>query len=303
MTLVPNPHYWGGKPSFRRITFRFYGDLASAESAYRGGQADIISGLQPGQAPPSGVAGARSTPAIALDYLAFNTTRLPFFRLHARRAFVAAWRPSLVRSSLGSAAFPATGFLPSTLGVSTAPARPDPSPAADLQVARYRRPDAFPHVVLVVPRDAGLIALGNALSTAWARALRVDVGVQPLDPSTYNSVLSRHGFDLAIVRWGADYADPQDFLGTQLGSSSDNVTGWTARKYERALTLADSYDPADPRRATLFRQAAALAALKAPLLPLDEPGIPAVVRPGLRGIALTALGSVTVNPTKAGFSS
>jgi ABC-type oligopeptide transport system substrate-binding subunit len=299
LSLVPNPYYWGGKPTFRRIVFHFYPGAAAAETAYRDGKVDVISGLPAGQPLPTNLDGARSMPALALDYLAFNTTRLPFYRLHARQAFAAAWRPSLVRASLGSAAFPATGFLPPALGVATAPAHLDPSPAADLKAARYRNPDAFPRVVLAVPRDPGLIALGNALSTAWARTLRVDIGVRPLDPSVYNQVLSTRSFDLAIVRWGFEYADPQDFLGTQLGSSSENVTGWSTRQYDAAVALADSYNPADPRRATLFRRAAELAARKVPLLPLDEPAIPAVFRPGLHGVSLTALGTVVVDPTTA----
>ncbi len=116
LTLVRNPYYWDGKPSFHRITIHFY-PQGGASTAYAHGSVDLLSGLPAGEIPQGSSAGMVRTPGLALDYLAFNTTRLPFYRLNARRAFTAAIPPHLVAGTIGSAAFPSNGWLPSAFGI------------------------------------------------------------------------------------------------------------------------------------------------------------------------------------------
>ncbi len=125
--------------------------------------------------------------------------------------------------------------------------------------------------------------------------------VRALDLSSYNKVLNTHAFNVALVRWGADYADPQDFLGTQLGSSPTNITGWSTPAYNRDVEIADSYAMTDSRRTVLFRQAAGLAARKLPIVPLDEPAVSALIRPALTGISISPLGTITIDVTRAGY--
>ncbi len=107
---------------------------------------------------------------------------------------------------------------------------------------------------------------------------------------------------MAIVRWGADYPDPQDFLGTQLGSSTDNVTGWHTSRFDRIVALADGYNPADPRRTKLLVKAANLAGRKIPIFPLDVPAQTAFLRPDLSGLRLTGLGTLNLDPARAAIN-
>lgn len=293
LQLVRNPYYYAGKPALRQIWLHFYSQRGNAVSAYERGAIDVVSGLQVGESPQRNPAGLRRVPGLALDYLAFNTARLPFYRLHARQAFSSVWSPTLATKTMAGVAFPARGFLPSTLGIAVPPFRPTGSPAAYLAAARYPHGRHFPGIALVLNRDAHLYALARQLQRAWRSALGLDITLRELNPSDFSKVLNAHAFDLALVRWGADYPDPQDFLGTQLGLSPDNVTGWSRRTYDRSVMTADSYNPNDPRRAWLFWQAANLAARKVPILPLDEPAQLAIVRPRLAGIALTPLGTIT----------
>lgn len=300
LTLVPNRYYWGGKPAFRRILITFAGE-SQAIAAYRRGDVDIVSGLPAGESFPTGAGGVVRVPGLALDYLAFNTNRLPFSRLNARRAFAAAWKPSFVHQALGAAGFPAHAILPPGFGLSSPVWTPKFSPAAYLRRAHYSSGNDFPPIVLVVPRDPGINAMAQALAAAWQTRLNVNVQVRQLDPSIFDSTLASHRYDIAIVRWGADYADAQDFLGTQLGSSADNITGWTTRAYDGYLFLANSYQPQDSRRAALLARAAGLAAQKSPLVPLDEPAQTAIIRPSLRHVMLTALGTISGDWPAASF--
>lgn len=301
LTLVPNPYYYRGKPSFRSIVVHFYGEHG-ALAAYDRGALDVVSGFPPGGTVPGHHAGTNRIPALAMDYLAFNTHRLPFFRLRARYAFAAAVTPRTVMSATGQGAALAHGFLPSAFGIQTGRWRPSASPRAYLTAARYPRAGNLPPLLLVLPRDPAVHALAQALAAVWEKDLGARITIQQLDTSLYDRVLADHAFDLALVRWGGDYPDPQDFLGTQLGDSSDNVTGWTRTAMNDDITLADSYNPRDPRRTALFRDASSLAAVKVPILPLDEPLITALISPELHGVAQTALGTITGDWTHARLS-
>lgn len=300
LTLVRNPYFWGGRPAFDRIVLHFYNE-SGALAAYRRGAIDMISGFQVGQGPPVHVTGVRRVPGLALDYLAFNTGQRPFHRLNTRRAFAAVWRRNLVRRALGLTAFPSTSFLPSAFGLSTPTWQPSESPSQYLKKAHHPHGRSLPAITLIVPRDPGIDAMAQLLATGWQTRLNINVQIRQFDPSIYDQAIGSHRFDIAIVRWGADYADPQDFLGTQLGSSSDNITGWSTPAYDDGVFLADSYHPGDPRRAALFERVAALAEHKVPLLPLDEPAVTAIIRPDLRGVALTALGTITGDWPSAAF--
>jgi oligopeptide transport system substrate-binding protein len=298
LELVPNQYYYAGRPALKGITLSFYQPTA-ALLAYQHGKLDMITGSDPGTTLPSSPTGTRRVPGLALDYLAFNTQRLPFFRLNARRAFASVWSPSFVATAMGTTAFPAGGFLPSGFGLAV----PRWTASADgktyLRRARFPRPSSFPPVTLIMPRDPYVYALARRLQLVWKSRLGIDVGLAELNTSNYGTVLSNRGFDIAIIRWGADYPDPQDFLGTQLGPSPDNVTGWTRLEFDKSVLVADSYNPLDSRRVGLFRKAAKLAAQKLPLLPLDEPAFTGVIRPELKHVALTALGTVSGDWTRA----
>jgi ABC-type oligopeptide transport system substrate-binding subunit len=168
-------------------------------------------------------------------------------------------------------------------------------------MAHYSANKPLPTVTFAVPRDPPVFALAVALKNAWERALGVTILLHQLNAATYTAVLKARVFDLAIVRWGGDYPDLQDFLGTQLGASADNVTGWTTRQYDRTVQRAGALAPSDPTRLALFRAAARLAAQKLPILPLDVPAQTAVISPLLRGVELTPLGTIDGDWTRARF--
>jgi len=302
LTLQPNRYYYGGRALFRRIQVYFYQQPGDAVVAYTHHVLNLVSGLAPGILAPSGVQPVTRSPALAMDYLAFNTTRPPFRRLYARRAFAAVWSAGLAHRVANAGSFPALSFLPSALGVPVGLTHARGSALAYLARARYT-PDRFPALALVVPRDPQVLLIAKQLQRAWNDVLHIPVTLRQLNSSTYTQVLNARDYDLAIVRWGGDYPDPQQFLTTQLGPSPDNVTGWTGKEYAHTVQLADTYDPRDPRRGRLFARAARMAAIKVPLLPLDEPAVTALIFPSLTGLHLTPLNTIVANWKHAGYTS
>jgi peptide/nickel transport system substrate-binding protein/oligopeptide transport system substrate-binding protein len=301
LTLVRNPHYYAGRPPLRTLSLHFYPDEDGGMAAYRQHRVDVLSGLQPGQTIADPPPGTRRVPALAMDYLAFNLTGGPFARTNVRRAFAAAWTPGLVKQTMGDAAFPAQGFLPSAFGLSVPPWKPKKSPAQYLAAAHVSG-SKFPPVVLIMPHDPYLHALGDVLISRWRRDLGVTVTARRLNAKDYGTVLDARSYGIALVRWGGDYPDTSDFLGTQLGGTSANVTGWSGRRFRADVALADSYSPDDPRRATLFRAASRYAKGHMPLLPLDEPAVTALIRGTLRGIYLTPLGTISGQWNRARYT-
>lgn len=302
VTLARNPHYYGGRPPLRTISLRFYPAEADGIAAYRDNQVDILSGLQPGQTITDPPAGTTRVPALAMDYLAFNLTSGPFRKTDVRRAFAAAWSPSLVEQAMGTTAFAARGFLPSAFDLAAPLWTPKKSPSQYLHAAGVTAAK-FPRAVLIMPNDPYLHALGEALVARWRHDLGVTVTVRRLNAKDYGAVLDTRSYGIAVVRWGGDYPDTSDFLGTQLGSTSANVTGWSGKRFRADIALADSYNPNDPRRAKLFRAAVQYARGHLPILPLDEPAVTALIRGTLHGVSLTPLGTITGEWNRARFSS
>jgi oligopeptide transport system substrate-binding protein len=297
LRLVRNRYYYGGTPAVKSITLQFEPDEATALQAYGQHTLDVVSGLAPAQTFPGDPSGLRRARLLAMDYLAFNTDQMPFKKADVRRAFAAVWSPAFVQHAMGRAAFAASSILPAGFGLNPVTWKPAKSPARYLAAAGFAHGRHFPQVTVILPRDPALHALALTLQRSWQRYLQVNVTVRQLNLSNYVRVLDARTFDLAFVRWGADYPDPQDFLGTQLGTSSDNVTGWAGKRYDALVPLADSYNPVDPRRSTLFRRAERLAATRVPYLPMDEPAESALVRPGIVGISISPLGALYIDPS------
>src|SRR5229473_5753644 len=102
ITVVPNPHYWGAKPTLTSINFQVVNDGAAALAKYKSGQLDEIS-VQPAQA--AGVAGDASlkqdlvkTPDLTVFWITFRVNasltsnaklRLAIAQAIDRDAFVA----------------------------------------------------------------------------------------------------------------------------------------------------------------------------------------------------------------------
>jgi ABC-type oligopeptide transport system substrate-binding subunit len=292
LTLVPNRHYYGGAPRVGRITVTFYPSTGQAVRAYRNGTLDVVSGLPAGTTFASSPPGLRRVSSLALDYLAFNTSRFPFHHVNARAAFAAVAQGA---DPPAGATFRAAGLVPPAFGVADTPWSPSATPQQYLRLAHYDHKHPLPRVTFIAPRDSRVTTLAAALRDAWESKLHAQVTLRLLNTSNYETVLDAHAFDLALVEWGGDYPDPQDFLGTQLGASRFNVTGWSTKRYNRVIAKADALAPTDPSRSSLFRLAARLATRKLPILPLGEPVLEALIRPGPVGLHLTAIGTITAN--------
>ena len=286
LVLRPNPYYYAGRPRLRQIRISFYQQVSSAVAAFHRGALDLVSGLPPGSSLRP-TAGLSRIPALALDYVAFNTARAPFSHLSARRAFATVDVSHVAARVMGRGVFPTDNIVPPSWNIKAPPAHISSGGHALLSHLQ----SAGRLLIFVAPRDPQIAPLAHALIKAWQKALGVHIVYRPLNDSNYEFVLSKHAFDLALVRWGGDYSDPQDFLATQLGPSPDNITSWAPHHFDRLVSQADT-QASPARRLALYRAAALEAGHLLPILPADQPAQEALIAPDLHGMTLTPLGTI-----------
>jgi ABC-type oligopeptide transport system substrate-binding subunit len=206
---------------------------------------------------------------LELDQLVFNTSRPPFSSARLRRAVnYALDRQAIARQGLYNElpAAPTDQYLPPTMpGFRPAgiyPLRPD--------VARARRL-AGPGRRSVVLYMAGFPSHARAAQIVKAnlRAISMDVEIRELGGSHFTRIARRdEPFDLALIAWVADYADPFDFLGqldgrTIRAEDNANYAYFDDPGYNRRLDAASSL-PSPARELALGRLDVEVARTSAP---------------------------------------
>jgi oligopeptide transport system substrate-binding protein len=265
LTVVPNPHYWGPRPTLTGINFLVINDGAAALAKYTSGGIDEID-VQPAQA--AEVAGDASltrdlmkTPSLTVFWLAFHVTSSPLNNVRVRRALAQAIdRSAFVAQVFQGQAQPAETFIPKgmygyapSLGVaqkfdvSQARATLAASGVSARQLSgikfSYDKSSDFQKATATFVRDQLKVNLG------------VTVTLQALDTNTFNSRLGSGNFQMAgPLGWTADYPDPADWYQVFLMTSSHNVGLYQNQQYDNFVHVAGA-DLQPDRRDQEYQQA------------------------------------------------
>lgn len=208
----------------------------------------------------------RRTPALALTYLGFNSSRPPFDDPHARRAFAHAIdRSRINRVTLRGHQAEARGILPPGMAGYRADYAGLPfdldAARRELRLSRHGPIEEWPELV-VATSGSGLTAgpITRAIVEPWRDQLGVDISVEQLDFLDYLDLLDtfttadspRHAF---LTSWIADFPDPFNFLDMLFGSKRpNNYGGFNDGFVDLLLELASS-EPRHERRLALYRLA------------------------------------------------
>jgi DNA-binding SARP family transcriptional activator/ABC-type transport system substrate-binding protein/DNA-binding beta-propeller fold protein YncE len=196
---------------------------------------------------------------LEIDSIVMNTSRAPMSDVRLRRAVNEAIdRRSLaaVGGFAGTQLPPADAYLPPGIpgsgGKAVYPLTPD--------VARARRLLGDRHVRAVLYTcDSARCKDDAAIVRTDLARVGIDVGVRSFATLSLYRRLARRGepFDLGIVSWSADYADPEDILNVTLDGRSLGTTvnldfaAFRNPAYMRRLAVADGLAP--PRRYEVYR--------------------------------------------------
>jgi dipeptide transport system substrate-binding protein len=270
-----NPDYWKGKEKIDDLIFAITPDPAAAMEGLKAGQCDVIPYPVPGD-----LESLRSNPDLVVTetaglnvgFIAYNTQQAPFDKPEVRQALnLAVNKEAILEGVYSGQAVLAINPLPASSWAS------DP----DGTIGEYN-----PEKAKQMLADAGVTNLsmklwwmpvarpynpngkrmGELLQADW-NAIGVNVELVSMDWPVYleqSSAVDRDG--AVMIGWGADNADPDNFLGVLLSCAAvgtNNRAQWCYKPYDDLIQQAKgTFDQAE--RTKLYHQAAEMFKDQAP---------------------------------------
>jgi oligopeptide transport system substrate-binding protein len=311
MVLVPNPHYWGEKPTLQRVVLPLVRDpLSQALVGYESGELQFAIVPNPDldrlQKDPLKSKEVRLVDNAGTRWVAFDSGHPPFGDVRVRKAFyLAIDRPTLVNNVLKGVPIPAWTVLPPMIDGYNPAARIAGGPAEARQLlaeAGYPEGRGFPEVELVFPQTAEYRAIAETVQPMWKEVLGVSTRITPMENAAFvNWRNSRkdQAYHAFLGGWSNDFNDPYNWHNFLFDSREDHHSlNWKNAAFDELITRAAAEtDPA--RRKQLQEQAEAMLVADAPVAPLFFRRIPVAVNPSVDGLVFTAeLGQLKLDWTQ-----
>lgn len=291
-----NDQYWGDKPLWPRVDYRYVGNPAARTAALLANDVDVIDKVS-----TADVAKLRDNPAIRLYPYpglrvlvlqpSFNPAsnryatapdgkpleRNPLSDVRVRRALnVAINRPALADRLMQGTVNAASQMMPEgTFGYDPAIPMPayDPEGAKKL-LAEAGHPQGF-NLTFHIPVDRYVSGseVAQAVAQMWTR-IGVRTTIEPLTWTLYQSRVNKAEFAMTMIAWGNGTAESSygilNILATQDAARGQGVSNWghyASPVVDRALDQAIStFD--DAKREAILRGAARQVEADVAILPL-----------------------------------
>jgi oligopeptide transport system substrate-binding protein len=309
ITVVPNPNYWGQKPTLKTISFQVVNDGAAALRKYKNGELDEIS-VQPAQA--AAVAGDSSlkpnlvkTPDLTVFWIVFRVNVAPTNNQKLRLAIAQAIdRDAFVKQIFEGQGLPASTFIPQGMhGYS-----PNLT-AQEFDVAQARASLAASGMSA---SQLSTLTFSYDQSSDFGKAtakfvhdqlktnLGIDITLQAVDANTLGGQLEVGDFQIAGPRgWSADYPDPADWYDIFLTTNSNNLSFYQNQQYDNFVRVART-DVQPGRRDQEYQQAQQMLVGDAPVAFLAQTVNWHLVRQYVRGFTTSPVDEWpgALNPTE-----
>ena len=227
ITVEADPNYWGDdKPTLQRIVFQMIPDESVALIAYQNDELDITEVPLPDIKRFDGHAEELKYAELVTFAQEFNNTEEPFTDPLVRKAFKMAVDSDAyvdsVRQGAGLAAFSwiPPGMPGSNPDIGTDYAF-DPEGAKDLLAqSTYGGAEGLPDItVTIADTQAGRLT-AEFLQEQLRVNLGVSIDIEILESATYEDRYLASEFQFVIGGWGADYADPENWLPQLFGTDA-----------------------------------------------------------------------------------
>lgn len=196
-------------------------------------------------------------------YVGFNNARAPFDDAKVRLAFSKSYdREAYIRdvALIGKAANEG-GFIPPGMpgyDKDDTVQKFDPAAAKKLlSESKYANTDAMKNLKFTYSASAANKTRIEWLQQQWKTNLGIDVAPDPVDATTYTSLVKKPETTPLMFRlgWCADYPDQQDWLTTVFHSTSTVTrTGYKNAEFDKLVRQADA-DPNPESRDKTYQQA------------------------------------------------
>ena len=251
IVLVPNPNWYGQKPTLTEVNWHIGGDPAASQAQFEAGEIDTV------QVPPPDVPRVvadpelgplvQAIPTTVFDYWGFWTQEGPTANLHFRRALsMAVDKETMLATVYGGAGSVAgSPVLPGMPGH-----QPDIGLPYDVDAAKaefaialeelgYSDVSEVPVLSFGFNVDAGHEITAAYMQEQWNKNLGIQTELKGV---TFDQLIEERPngvYDIARNAWGADYPHPDTILRVLFHSESgNNDTGYNNPDYDRLVEEA-----------------------------------------------------------------
>lgn len=299
ITMVPNPHYFGGKAKLEKITAYVVNEDTTAINMFESGKLHYVSRL-----PALEIDRLKNNPAYKNSpylrgyYYGFNITKPPFNDVRVRRAFAHAIDRTQITSLLKGGQIPTTSWVPKgMLGYEPSIGLKFDVKKAKELLAEAGYPDGkgFPSITFMFDTRDDNKLIAERLQAMWKKNLGIDLRVQNEDWKVYLSRLRSDAPPMYRLGWGADYPDPDNFLNLFTSYSGNNYTRWKNKDYDALIEKAAS-EATPAKRVAIYKKAQQLLTEEdTVIIPLFIDAINVLISPQAKNVELNAMDLLKLN--------
>ncbi len=293
VVLAANPKYWNGRPKLDTVTSYIINEDITAINMFESGKLQYVSRL-----PSVEMDRLRSSPAYRSNpylrgyYYGFNITKKPFDDIRVRQAFAYAVDRPEITSMLKGGQIPTASWIPKgMLGYDENVGLNFNLSKAKKLLAEAGYPDGkgFPAVTFFFDSRDDHKMIAERLQATWKRNLGVDLRAQNEDWKVYLNHLKVDVPQMYRMGWGADFPDPDNFMGLFTSYSGNNYSQWKNTDYDKLVEDAAGESSPKKREAFYNRAQTLLLEKEAIIIPLFQDAINVLVSPTVKKLQLNAM--------------
>ena len=278
IVLVPNPNWYGTKPTLTKIVYKIGGDPAANQASFEAGEYDMLAATPPDvpriKADPELGPLVVTQPTLIMDYWGFDTSSATEWRGNphtpgptANKSFRRALSMAIDKETMMATVYGGQGVV---AGSPIPPGMPGHQPdigikydvegaktelAKALQELGYASVEDVPTLSFGFNTDAGHEVTSAYMQEQWSKNLGIKSELKGTTFDTFVDERPRLVYSIARNAWGADYPHPDNFLRALYQSQSgNNDEGYDSPEFDKLV--ADAGKETDPAKAlALYNQA------------------------------------------------
>ncbi|EMA4787321.1 ABC transporter substrate-binding protein [Shigella sonnei] len=227
--LVPNPHYPGNKPNFKRVSVKIIGESASRRLQLSRGDIDIADALPVDQLnalKQENKVNVAEYPSLRVTYLYLNNSKAPLNQADLRRAI--SWSTDyqgMVNGILSGNGKQMRGPIPEGMWGYDATAMQYNHDETKAK-AEWDKVTSKPTSLTFLYSDNDPNWEPIALATQSSlNKLGINVKLEKLANATMRDRVGKGDYDIAIGNWSPDFADPYMFMNYWFESDKKGLPG------------------------------------------------------------------------------
>jgi oligopeptide transport system substrate-binding protein len=293
ITLVPNPNYNGTQPMLQKVTYLMVTDGEADYAAYRNNERDWT------LVPDADAQAVRNDPQLsqqAVEYtelttfwLSINNAHPPLDNVNVRKALsMGIDRNAMIRDVAAGVGKPATSVIPPGMPGYQADLGKDidfnPTQAKQLLAqAGFADPTAFPQVHFRYATTTSNQARAEFIQAQLKQNLGISIVLDSMESKAFQAAYKAKDYDLAFSGWGADYPDPQDWMGSLFGcDAGNNKYNYCNQQFDQTSQKGDTSTDQNARLQA-YAQAQQMLIQDLPVAPLFYRGRMVIVKPWVHG--------------------